>query len=246
MDAFVSRFLPADVLVVPGDMASKFNAARDILKRLCDMYSHVVFCMGNHDMSVHVDYGKFKNTEEKIDGFHMLSDSVDNLHLLDGNVETIDGTTFGGCTGIWDYSFLKELSGSHTRKDVDEAWVTNTYDGRHWNYMDNDIIRIREKMTKQCVDVLRKKPDVMVTHFAPMPNVQDSHKCFKSVYYYMHPEYLSWLKPGSIWCAGHTHTAYKSGTLYINPMGYPDEHPYEFNSLKKQDFVVDLLGNNVC
>jgi hypothetical protein len=28
-------------------------------------------------------------------------------------------------------------------------------------------------------------------------------------------------------------------------LGYPDEKPYEFNSLKKEDFVIDLPHNNL-
>lgn len=246
MDTFVSKFLPADMLIVPGDIASKFNAAKEILKRLCDMYSHVVFCLGNHDMTTHVDYGKFKTTEEKIECFHQLADSIGNLHMLDGNAETICGVTIGGCTGIWDYTYLRYLDTPHTKQEVDSNWVANTYDGKFWNYMNNDITRIRERLNQQCRSVLALKPDVMVTHYAPINfRLPDEHAKFNSVYYYFSPEYIKMLKPGSIWCAGHTHTAYHVGNLYINPLGYPDEKPYEFNSLKKEDFVIDLPHNNL-
>lgn len=246
MDTFVSSFLPADILIIPGDMASKFNAAREILVRLCDMYSHVLFCMGNHDMSVHLDNGKFRNTEAKIECFHKLADSIDNLHMLDGNVENVCGVNIGGCIGIWDYTFLKYLDIPHSRKEVDSNWVSKTYDGKYWNYMDNDIVRIRERLNQQCRSVLAQKPDVMVTHFAPINfRVPDEHERFNSVYYYFSPEYIGMLKPDAIWCAGHTHTAYQVGHLYINPMGYPSEKPYDYNSLKKEDFVIDLVPNNL-
>ena len=246
LDTFVSKFLPADVLIIPGDISSKFNAAKELLTRLCNMYSHVIFCLGNHDMTTHVDYGKFNTTEEKIAGYHKLADSVDNLHMLDGNAETICGVTIGGCTGIWDYTYLRYLDTPHTKQEVDSNWVANTYDGKYWNFMDNDINRIRDRMNQQCRSVLAQKPDVMVTHFAPLNfQVPDIHARFNSVYYYFSPEYINLLKPGSIWCAGHTHTAYRVGNICINPMGYPDENPYEFNSLKKEDFVIDLPRNNV-
>jgi Icc-related predicted phosphoesterase len=246
IDAFVSKFIPADILIIPGDIASKFNAASEILKRLCDMYKHVVFCLGNHDMTIHVDNGKFKTTEDKIDSFHRLTDSVDNLHMLDGNVENVCGVSIGGCSGIWDYTYLKHLDVSHRKNEVDRNWLANTYDGKYWNYMDNDISRIREKMNQQCRSVLAQKPDVMVTHFAPINfRVPNAYECFTSVYYYFSPEYIKMLKPGSIWCAGHTHTAYRVGNLYINPIGYPHEEPYGFNSLKKEDFVIELFQNNL-
>ena len=246
METFVSSFLPADLLIIPGDIASKFNAAKDILIRLCDMYSHVIFCLGNHDMTTHLEYGKIKTTEEKIECFHKLADSVDNLHMLDGNVETVCGISIGGCTGIWDYTFLRYLDVSHTKNEVDNNWVSNTYDGKYWNYMGNDINRIRERMNQQCRSVLAQKPDVMVTHFAPINfRVPNEHDKFNSVYYYFSPEYIGMLKRGSVWCAGHTHTAYRVGNLYINPMGYPHEDPYGFNSLKKEDFVIELIPNNL-
>jgi hypothetical protein len=112
--------------------------------------------------------------------------------------------------------------------------------------MNNDITRIRERLNQQCRSVLALKPDVMVTHYAPINfRLPDEHAKFNSVYYYFSPEYIKMLKPGSIWCAGHTHTAYHVGNLYINPLGYPDEKPYEFNSLKKEDFVIDLPHNNL-
>ena len=57
------------------------------------------------------------------------------------------------------------------------------------------------------------------------------------------------LDDGSIWQAGHTHTAIKRvftdakgkrHLLLCNPVGYPEENPYAEHELKREDFVVDV------
>ena len=54
---------------------------------------------------------------------------------------------------------------------------------------------------------------------------------------------------GSIWQAGHTHTAMKREItdakgkhhlLLCNPVGYPEENPYVEYGLKREDFVVEV------
>lgn len=240
-ETFFSLLLPADMIIIPGDVASKFNASLDILTYLSDKYSNVVFCLGNHDMAIYFDYGKFKTTEAKIDKYHALADSISNLHLLDGNIISIGDLTIGGFTGMWDYTYLPKCIPSHSREELDRYWKVNGYDGKYWNFMGNDIFRIREYAAKQISDVLSKKPDIVVSHYSPLNfSVPDEHKGkLSSVLYYMSPEYLSSLKTGAIWCSGHTHTAFKSDTLLINPLGYPFESPYKYNSLKKSDFLID-------
>jgi hypothetical protein len=68
----------------------------------------------------------------------------------------------------------------------------------------------------------------------------------RSNFFYFHgAKYLENLDDGSIWQAGHTHTAIKSEytdtlgkkhLLLCNPVGYPDEEPYAEHGTKKGRF----------
>lgn len=245
IDDFVKEKFPFDVdtVVIPGDIATKFNSARDILIALCDKFKYVVFCMGNHDLVCTLDSHKYKRSEDKIDAYHTLADSVSNLYMLDGNTVSIDGVKFGGSIGIWDMSW----NCGYRKEYIDNYWLTKWYDGRYWNLMDNNIDAIRQYYLAQMNKVVLESPDVMVTHFSPLISIPDSYKpnvC--STYFYFDRKISDTItNKGCIWCSGHTHSALSVGNYKINPLGYPFETPLKDNKLERKDFVFAIDKNIV-
>jgi hypothetical protein len=92
----------------------------------------------------------------------------------------------------------------------------------------------------------------MMSHFLPlefeMAERYRQDPC--SNFFYFHgAEYLENLDDGSIWQAGHTHTAIKreyidalgkGHLLLCNPVGYPDENPFAEHGLKREDFLEEV------
>ena len=92
----------------------------------------------------------------------------------------------------------------------------------------------------------------MMSHFLPlefeMPERYRNDPCSNFFYFHGAP-YLENMDDGSIWQAGHTHTAMKREItdakgkhhlLLCNPVGYPEENPYAEYGLKREDFVVEV------
>lgn len=240
IDLFIADKFNVDVdtVVLAGDIATRFNPARDILTKLADTFKNVVFCLGNHDLVTALDDHKFKRSEDKLDKYHALSDSIGNLHLLDGNTITIDGVKFGGSMGIWDMSY----TGGYSREYLDEYWLRKWYDGKYWNYMDNNIERIREVELSKLNSVISDAPDVMVTHFSPLIEIPLAYAGSMCSAYFYFSKHISdkLVNRGTLWCSGHTHSALKSDGYIINPIGYPFETPLADKKLTVNDFIVEI------
>lgn len=238
VDEYIDRyFLCADVVVLPGDIASDFYHAKEILVALCRVYPNVVFCLGNHDLSVDDDNGNFAITLDKICAYRMLEDEYCNLHLLDGDVVEISGVKFGGATGLWDYC----NAGNRSKAYIDEYWLMKWHDGKSWNLFENNLDRIREYMMSKVDDVLSRSPDIMVSHYSPLLHRNSKYSDnIASVFYYFDSSLMNAVrKNGGRWCAGHTHSAYLDGSLAINPVGYPHEIVYTGN-LSRESFLIEV------
>ena len=95
--------------------------------------------------------------------------------------------------------------------------------------------------------VLEEHPDVMLTHFAPLPSEKFMHpihrRDYTSAMFYFDDkiakEYLA-ENPKAIWCAGHTHTAFIEDRIYVHPKAYPEEHPRVYNKLHNKNFLLNI------
>ena len=244
---FEQRFLPADTIVIAGDIANNFSGTELFLKEISQRYKNVVLCLGNHDLTITWENGRFKTSEEKIDALQKLCNSFPNIHMLEGRTETIDGVKFGGCMGMWDMSFILDYGLDNKYSEMKFYWNDLWFDGVHWNYFNQDLDKIKEAEFAKLQKVLSEKPDVMLTHFAPLPKEQFMpplyRKDYVSTFFYFDDriakKYLT-DNTNAIWCSGHTHTAFKEDRIYVHPNGYPEEHARIFNKLHRKDFLVEV------
>ena len=86
----------------------------------------------------------------------------------------------------------------------------------------------------------------MITHFCPHITAippQFSSDINSAYFYFEMKDFFPEMK-AKYWVFGHTHDAYKiekNGKLFLcNPIGYPFENPFELNSLKREDFLIEV------
>lgn len=251
-EAFVERnFLPADACCIAGDIANDYFTYVEFLKFISSKYGSVYVCLGNHDIIMELGgrYGvdrEFSTSEEKIAYFLAEVDKIPNLLLLENRIA--DG--IAGCMGMCDFKYKHSLAASEIANKI--LWATRWFDGRHWNYMQNNADKlwrhydiVFRELTAQC-------PKIMMSHFLPLEfGMSERYKqdSCSNFFYFHGAEYLVNLDDGSIWQAGHTHTAIKreysdsygkKHLLLCNPVGYPDENPYAEYGLKLEDFLVEI------
>ncbi|MCQ2106593.1 MAG: metallophosphoesterase [Fibrobacter sp.] len=248
---FERNFLPADACCIAGDISNNYFTYVEFLKFIAEKYRQVYVCLGNHDVICEREgiFGvdrDFPTSESKIAYYLEEAAKIPNVHLLEnsriGNV--------AGCLGMCDFTYRHRPDASV--EEYKFLWKARWFDGRHWNYKDNDTDALWAHYKAVMNDLTAARPKVMMTHFLPMefgmaemyltnPN--------STYFFFQGDEFLRNLDDGSIWQAGHTHSAIKrvvcdslgkSHLLLCNPVGYPNEHPYEENSLKREDFLLEI------
>jgi len=248
-DQYKRMFLPADALIMAGDAANDYQTQKMFYKFLGTKYNHVYIVFGNHDLVVSgATFGNgnpFKRSEEKIEAIKKEFKNDKHVHILDGDI--VDN--IGGCMGMCDLSYTAYPSLTKITKML--VWNRDWFDGRHWNYMNNDFDKIWKHYDNKMMDIVKQKPKVMVTHFCPLElGVKDIYKndMATAFFYFEGHKYLDEMDNDSYWICGHTHTAYKKdyinskgNTIHFicNPMGYPSEDPFE-GIFKREDFLIEI------
>lgn len=250
---FDEKMLPAEGLILAGDIANDYITQLHFLQFLCTKYKEVYYCFGNHDIVVrgatfgngNSDAAGHKLTSSEARMLQLFKDtgSIKNLHILEGSVIN----NFTGCIGMCDFSYV-----GNTSICAPMLWKKDCFDGRHWNFFDNvqdDIVKHYDKMLDNLVS---QHPKVVMTHFCPIEIGIDPAFAneYKTAYFYFDAvKYLDQMDDDSYWICGHTHTAWK--TDYVNkngntihlichPLGYPNERPYKLNNLSKDDFLIEI------
>ena len=162
----------------------------------------------------------------------------------------LNGASIAGCLGICDFSYRH--SPDATAANYKYIWRSRWFDGRHWNYKGNDPDALWEHYSGVMMNLTAARPKVMMTHFLPlefdMAQRYRDDPC-SAYFYFQGDPFLKNLDEGSIWQAGHTHCAIrkvvrdslgKSHLLLCNPVGYPNEYPYEEFGLSREDFLLEI------
>ena len=131
-------FLPkekGEVLVIAGDIGHYNKQNIDILKRLRDLYGYkIIYVWGNHDYYLvsKNQIQKYKNSLEKVIEFRNTINNEPDIYHLDGNIIEINGLRFGGCSGWYDGSLLKNT----TDDTIQALWqeIMNDKDISHPSY----------------------------------------------------------------------------------------------------------------
>lgn len=222
------------VLLCAGDVSNDLGGWHFANEQIFSRFKHVFVTFGNHDLGANGG-----TTEQKITDLTALIATWDNVTLLDGNVVDYEGIKIGGCMG-W-YDVLDD-------EDPTEAWAWRNewYDGRIWNWHNQNLPSIAYENVKKMKTVLDQKPDIFITHVAhekcntnPKYIGSDCNKYF----YYTSNEYdLTGVK--KVIC-GHTHDCVKTTQdgyeIMCNPFGYiSEEDPQKLNNLKLSDFEFSM------
>ena len=242
-------FVDAENLIIAGDISNDVKNYIKFIEFIQHKYKNIYIVLGNHDIVVNtgftIDSHVFNTSEEKIKRIKDFCSSIPNVHLLDG--EVIDGV--GGTMSFVDFRYIVANESVETIK---LKWRLGWFDSKAWNYMNNDPDLIFNHYDKMIVDILKKKPKIIVTHYFPLQmGVAEKYKHFYSTAFFTFDaeKYLESIEEDAIWVCGHTHIS--SQNEYINkkgvkikflcnPMAYPFENALGDGGYKKEDFLIEV------
>lgn len=241
-----------DILIVAGDIGEIPQQNANFLKVLKQLYYKEIVCvLGNHDL--HCLYNRTlylyddnrelvqqsgweDYTSKLIEIKALFKDA--GIHLLDGEIITIDGITIGGAMGWYDGTYTKvhriDLGKHHFFRYREYEGIQELWNGR---MPDSDIKPLyrfdglfREEYEK--IENIIDQCDIMISHISPSidkdhqnPDWKDHPTC--GFYSFDGAELMEKFK-GSHWIFGHSHYRgeyrIKEFNLIANALGYPSEH----------------------
>ncbi|MFC0215654.1 metallophosphoesterase [Paenibacillus chartarius] len=222
--------IPSQVLVVAGDVGHINKQNVTLLRKLAEVYRHVLVVAGNHDyyLQTPAERHKYKyRSALRVDELRRMLQRIPNVHFLDGSCVKVDGVTYGGCTMWYDFQYGIQILGGHYARIYDH-WKQHSNDSRFiagpagWL---EELIREEKRKLGRIVE----RADVIVTHVAPdWSRVPEGRELERSTsYYYFDAEPYRKHAEGKLWCYGHVHRRddyVRHGCRFVNgSLGYPHE-----------------------
>lgn len=236
------HLLPADVLVLAGDLADNVEGAVAVLEYLNTLYGRVLWVEGNHDWVCKM--GSFPSSRQKVAEIVHRALVLEHCRHLSGSVEDVSGTLFGGSMGQCDFGYAKKHFG-HSYEQMAHIWREDWFDGNYWALPGESHESVLSDQMNRLEKSLEAGADVMVSHFGPADTfVQPKfHNLYTGFFYFDGASVTgnAGRRP-KVWAFGHTHDQLKwedkEGTLYVcNPLGYPGERRM---TMPKEDFRLCL------
>ena len=235
MEHFINHILPetpSDILIIAGDIGH-YNTQNIMgLQILKDTYKYICWTHGNHDLLLitksslkkyHKD--SFKRLSKMVE----LSNELENVYYLDGNVIDIDGITIGGASGWYDFQYGIQVHYSSIEQ-MHMMWSNGMIDARKIFPVLFDTLKYADEQYKKLDTVVNSSPDIIVSHVGPdwgkiHPRFNDPST---GLFYFDGKELLSKLDENTTWVYGHTHDRieyqhHMGCHMMCNPMGYPWE-----------------------
>ena len=241
-----------DILIVAGDIGEIPQQNTNFLKMLKQLYYKEIVCvMGNHDLHCLTNRSLYLYDENRelvqqpswkdytsklIETKALFKDA--GIHLLDGEIITINGINIGGAMGWYDGQYTKQHNislGQHPREryrhysDLQDLWLDSMPDADIKPlYRFNDLFADEYEKLERIIDHC----DIMISHINPSidkdhqnPDWKDHPTC--GFYSFDGRELIEKFK-GSHWIFGHSHYRgeyrIKDFNLIANALGYPSEH----------------------
>lgn len=223
----------ADGIIIAGDISNDYRSYRQFIDFISKKYKEVIITFGNHDLGVKgatcsKSNQGFINSEMRMKAMAKHCAKYENVHLLEGDTYG----SFAGCMGMCDFKSDVMPSLMH---QMPLLWRRNWYDGAHWRYMDQQPLVIWDHYEKMMMDLVKKQPKVMITHFCPIElgiSWEYRNNMYNPMFYFNGKQFLDEMADGSYWICGHIHT--DATAVYINskgnkvtimarPSGYPGE-----------------------
>lgn len=236
---------PIDVLIIAGDISHYNSQIMDFCKIVNSKGIKVVAVVGNHDHYA-VSKEQFNKYPKFLDRFNDLKQRFTELtdsYLLDGDIVTIDGVTFGGACGWYDGTL--SLTAGYSNFSELRLWQSSFNDYRKIPGLNDylDMFQIENPKVLNVYD----KCDIMITH--PCPISSNKFVAYEYQYdrlngfYSFNGQHLVESSSAKYWIYGHMHTpddrqlTKQNGEpirLIRNPYGYPgfEEVNYEFKVIE--------------
>ena len=243
-DLFINNTDNADVLILSGDICvaadlgkpdphnflegARSNRIADFFKRCSFQFPQVLYVLGNHEHY----HGDFATTGTKIKRM-LESNGLSNVHLLDREIQVIDGVTFIGGTLWTDMNDSDPLTLRHMKdmmndfrcvdnsnrtvsfKSFDateEGRQIPTFRTRVAKFSPEDAVEEHIKMKDYIQHIIEGKPEqkfVVVGHHAP--SKMSTHEMYKDDtimnggYSSSLDDYILAHPQIKLWTHGHTH-----------------------------------------
>lgn len=237
MRILIEKLLPeekSDTLIIAGDIGHYNHQNILLFGVLREYFKNIIWVHGNHDfymVSSSIKKNFHCDSYARLQDMITLSEKIDGIHYLNGNIVEIEGTKFGGC-GMWyNYDYAQQVWHMPHDKCV-QRWNEFLNDANLirvlWNYSIGQINN--EVYFNEQFELLKKvylQSDVIVTHVNPdWEHLKSNWKMPDSTFYVFDGrEMLKELDNTKMWIFGHTHDRYfyshPSGcTMICNPLDY--------------------------
>ncbi|MDB6134288.1 MAG: hypothetical protein JWM59_2531 [Verrucomicrobiales bacterium] len=229
--------LEADVIIMPGDVATKLNGLPWIHEFRRD--TPVAYVCGNHEF-----YGdRLPRVREKL----QAATAGTGVHVLEDDWFTMGGWHIYGCTLWTDFALLKEWSeGASLAGEIMNDYKRIRNSSRHYRKLSPADTRLLHLQSVRKLDEFLGSHDpsrtIVVTHHAPsllsLPDRRRNQSI--SCAYASNLDGLVLKHQPVLWVHGHIHHSndYFIGRTRVvaNPQGYPDEPNLDFNP----SLLIDL------
>jgi predicted phosphodiesterase len=224
-----------EVICLAGDIFDKHESAGNVFRAFKAFYKEVIYVYGNHECYVYSKHTQ--STEEKLDAIREAAKEY-GVHMLEGDIVTIKGVTFGGSSAWYDFTYgyrygetyksMYEMFNNYMSDSymVADYFSYPPYHGRRRSVLDFEAFR-----DKRLAEVKRipENVDVMLTHIGPVvPQAIPSKykEASTGFYFFDGEEEVIRIQP-KVWLFGHTHQVYDEvlykTRLICNPYSYPSE-----------------------
>ncbi len=243
---------PSDTLIIAGDIGHSNQQNEIAFRTLKKWYKNILWTNGNHDLYIFPESRRYKffvESFERLNDMINISNKIEGVHYLSGNMIEIDGVKFTGCSMWYDYSFgCKEYN--RTIQEMDNIWRDIKWsDYVHITDEHGEDLNSMSFYLKQ-LDLLKNhynESNVIVTHIGPDYSKMSKkyRNDLSSAFFYFDGENLLRNGVGKHWIYGHTHSPsqYKKYgcNLYCNPLGYPFELGLTNKDFQLLDFQIDTI-----
>ena len=217
----------ADVLILAGDIGSlyKYPQLFNFIDGLVEHFKHILYIPGNHEYYKQPEIICGKSINELRNLLLKISQSWENVTVLDRNSVKIGDTCIVGAT-LW-----SELECEIPKFIVRIKGITNEI----YSTMHNNDLAYIENMTKYCKE--NKLKMICVTHHPPTHQVVTSDKSNKRKFKSLYSTDLTRLLTKdyiNTWVCGHVHSNFdfitENGCRVVgNQKGKPKDNINDYN-----------------
>lgn len=156
----------SSILLIAGDLGHYNQQNIEFLQFLRKYYyEHIVLVLGNHDMWLWSgnQKKKWKNTEARLEDFREKVAAEQGVYLLECSTVTINGMTIAGDSMWYDYSMVK------AKEEAVAEWAVENLRDMENIIPPVDLFGAKIRNEKFFRFVAQRNPDVIMTHFVPIP-----------------------------------------------------------------------------